>query len=144
MVEFGALVGRVRSKQWVGRGWGASRRAGRIGFSSSLLDPQPTVPQSIFPTLLPRLPPPHTSNITSTHPPTQFHTCVYSSNAEDPEDPMAGGVHHSARGACRPLRLPPGLPSGLYRLTSLGLLVSEPHDLQVWGGGGRGGVCMGR
>ena len=69
---------------------------------------------------------------------------MYSSNAEDPEDPMAGGVHHSARGACRPLRLPPGLPSGLYRLTSLGLLVSEPHDLQVWGGGGRGRVCMGR
>ena len=68
-----------------------------------------------------------------------LHTSPHSSNAEDPEDPMAGGVHHSARGACRPLRLPPGLPSGLYRLTSLGLLVSEPHDLQVWGGGGGGG-----
>ena len=172
-----------------GKGVGGKRAggSGRLGFSSSSLDPNLPSHQYIFPTLLPHLPPPtHTHFPHYIHPPSHtishfsyssnaedpedpmaggvhhflptshftlhtnistLHTSPHSSNAEDPEDPMAGGVHHSARGACRPLRLPPGLPSGLYRLTSLGLLVSEPHDLQVWGGGrgrGRGRGSVGR
>ena len=45
------------------------------------------------------------------------------------DDPMGP----QARGAFYPLRLPPphGLPRGLSRLTALGLMVSEPKDLEV-------------
>ena len=59
-----------------------------------------------------------------------FHTSFnyIRSGVDDADDPM--GPH--ARGAFHPLRLPPGLPRGLSRLTALGLLVSEPHDLKVW------------
>ena len=33
-----------------------------------------------------------------------------------------------------PLRLPPVLPAGLYRLTSFGVMVAEPNDLKVSAG----------
>ena len=73
VVEFGALVGRVRSSGREGGGGQAGGRVRQAWFQFLFVRPQPTIPSIYISHSFTTSPPPHTHTLPTLHPPTLPH-----------------------------------------------------------------------